>query len=98
VSKQLVSIENYGEYSSNNYGAHSLMVDVGDLRLWFSYETVVALQGRTGSRRVCENIWGATTGKHLNWIDGGDKKSRLPADQFDKELAQMLEQHNLIVR
>jgi len=33
---------------------------------------------------VSENVWSRTTGKHLTQIDGGDKKSRIPHDQFVK--------------
>ena len=36
---ELPTIRNYGEYSGNgNYGAHSLMVEVGPLWVWYSYE------------------------------------------------------------
>lgn len=61
-----VSIRNYGDYSSRNYGAHSLEVDIGDLRLWFSYHTVVAFHAPGQHRMVRQNDWGTTTGKHLN--------------------------------
>lgn len=90
-----VSIRSYGDYSSDNYGAHSLRVSIGSLELYFSYQTVVAFHSNKG-RRVCENVWGTTTGKHLNWIDGGNKKSRLPSDQFDAELQQVLRDYNLV--
>ena len=33
---------NYGNYSSNNYGAHSLAFQLGDVTVYFSYETPVA--------------------------------------------------------
>jgi hypothetical protein len=44
---------------------------------------------------VHENVWGTTTGKHLNAIDGGDKKSRLKSAEFEKELNDALFKHNL---
>ncbi len=91
-----VRIRNYGEYSSKNYGAHSLEVDIGNLTLYFSYDTVIAFSDGQG-RKVSENAWGTTTGKHLNWIDGGDKKSRLPRKQFEAELNKVLKQHKLVV-
>ena len=67
-------------------------VTVGDVTLWFSYETVVGFRDwRTGrGLRVTQNYWGPTTGKHLNWIDNGDKASRLDADDFKLELIQSL--------
>lgn len=86
-----VAIESYGEYSSENYGAHALRVTVGSLSLWFSYKTPVAFACPGRARTVCENCWGPTTGKHLNWIDGGEphmKKARLPREQFDAALTE----------
>lgn len=81
---RLPEISNYGEYSSDNYGAHSLRVDIGPLTVWYSYRTPVAFHLRGNPRVVHENIWGRTTGKHLNWIDGGNKKSRVDADEFQR--------------
>jgi len=89
-------IRSYGEYSSNNYGAHSLVVDIGPLNLWFSYETIVGFSDG-GGIKVCENQWGSTTGKHLNWIDGGNKKNRLKAEEFDRQLKEVLKKHDLLV-
>ena len=53
--------------------------------LWFSYRTVVAFQRGWGPIVVRENSWSTTTGKHLNYIDGGDaaaKRKRLSGDAF----------------
>ena len=90
----LARIRNYGNYSSDNYGAHSLQVDIGSLTLWFSYQTIVAFQN-SGGRRVIQNQWRSTTGKHLNWIDGGNKRERLSSEQFEAELAEVLRAHDL---
>lgn len=89
-----ISVSGYGRYESQNYGVNCLRVDVGGLRLWFSYSTVIAFQA-DGPARVCENCWAQTTGKHLNWIDGGDKAARLGRGQFEAELAAVLKAHNL---
>jgi hypothetical protein len=83
-----ISKRSYGEYKGHNYGAHTLVITVNGTRFWFSYDTVVAFEGPNGLR-VSENCWQQTTGKHLNWIDGGNKKSRLPSEQFEKELAEL---------
>uniref|UniRef100_A0A6M3LNP1 DUF8033 domain-containing protein n=1 Tax=viral metagenome TaxID=1070528 RepID=A0A6M3LNP1_9ZZZZ len=91
-----ISKRNYGEYSSDNYGSHTQQVDIGNVRLFFSYDTVVAFNDN-GRNIVCENVWGTTTGKHLNWIDGGDKKARLSSEKFNHLLNEMLKSHNLIV-
>ena len=91
-----ISKRNYGEYSSDNYGAHSQEINIGKVRLYFSYDTVVAFNDN-GYNVVCENAWGTTTGKHLNWIDSGNKKGRLPGVEFKQQLKEMLKRHNLAI-
>lgn len=87
----LPTVNNYmgRRYSSDNYGAHSLEVDLGLLCLYYSYKTVVAFRYK-GKLTVRVNDWSTTTGKHLNEIDGGDKKSRIEGEKFEKQLAQVL--------
>lgn len=83
--------ENYGKYSSDNYGAHTLVfTDARGMNFYYSYKTLVAFSGGKHGLVVHENVWGNTTGKHLNWIDGGDKKSRVSSDRFDELLADEL--------
>lgn len=86
-NKNLPTISNYGDYSSSNYGAHSLKVSFDNLDLYYSYETVVAFN--FNHLVVSENCWGTTTGKHLNWINS-DKKERIPRDQFENQLSEVL--------
>lgn len=79
----LPSFNTYGNYSSDNYGAHAMhFIDGKDCEYWFSYQTLVAFRGPSGKRYVRQNDWSTTTGKHLNAIDGGNKKDRLPAQAF----------------
>ena len=91
----LPTIYNYGNYSSENYGAHCMALEIPRSRkdkhgitLYFSYSTLVAFRGYVNEKQyglfVCKNIWGTTTGKHLNFIDGGAKTSRLDSDTFEK--------------
>ena len=91
---ELPTIVGYGQYASSNYGAHALRVDVGPIRVWYSYETAVAFQVDGHERVVHENGWGTTTGKHLNWIDNGDKKTRVSGAEFqrlwDEQVAPLL--------
>ena len=55
------------------------------ISVWVSYETIVAFYD--GDHLVvCDNVWGTTTGKHLNSIDGGRKINRLPYKEFNKKL------------
>lgn len=85
---------NYGEYSSGNYGANSIAIEMGDRRVYYSYDTPVAFRGYNSKGEyfncVHQNDWGTTTGKHLNWIDGGNKKSRLNDNEFQKQLQEFL--------
>ena len=82
-----ISKWNYGEYSSDNYGAHSLAFETAQGVFYFSYDTCVAFKSsKTHNFYVRENVWGSTTGKHLNWIDGGNKKNRLTKEDFEKVL------------
>ena len=81
----LPQIESYGEYASNNYGAHSLRVTLGVVQVWFSYQTIVAFCTPKTGLVVSENCWGTTTGKHLNWIDQQNKSSRVSRNQFEEK-------------
>ena len=51
-------------------------VTVGDLTVWFSYRTPIAFRTPDTGRIVCENVWSKTTGKHLSWLDGGDREAK----------------------
>ena len=55
-------------------------VTLGKLTLFFSYETVVGFSTPKTGLCVSENIWGTTTGKHLNIIS--DKTQRIPREEF----------------
>lgn len=80
----LPHISTYGQYSSGNYGANTIYVNIGPLEVWYSYRTPVAFRVQGHNRVVHENDWSTTTGKHLNWIDGGDKRSRVSASEFER--------------
>lgn len=87
-----VSIKNYGNYSSDNYGS-SRMVIVGNLDLYFSYETVIAFRDG-GQLTIRQNDWSTTTGRHLNAINT-DKKARIPSAEFEAKLNETLTKHGL---
>ncbi len=67
----------------------AVRIDIGGLTLWFSYHTLVAFCMAGRPPVVHQNVWGPTTGKHLNIIDGGDKDSRVSKDEFDLRWAQL---------
>ena len=88
-------IKTYGEYKTHNYGVNCLYVELGPVTLYYSYKEIVAFTHK-GTRTVCENCWGNTTGKHLNWLDGRDHENRVPRHEFEAKLVDVLKEHNLV--
>lgn len=86
----LPMFETYGRYASRNYGAHALVFSVGDRDFYFSYKTLVAFRVPGYGLVVSDNVWGPTTGKHLNWIDGGAKDARLSRTKFEAKAKEAL--------
>lgn len=74
-------------YCGNSPSAQSnaKCVEIGDVELYFSYETIVGLRYR-GRTVVTQNTWGPTTGKHLNAIDGGNKADRVTMTELLAEI------------
>lgn len=70
--------------------AHAIRDTQGN-EFFFSYQTLVAFRPIKGAFAgvvlVRKNEWSTTTGKHLNWIDGGDSVARfqrVPGDEFER--------------
>lgn len=82
----LPTIESYA-------GEHAQRLDIGNLTVWFSYKTVIAFKVLGGARVVRENDWGPTTGKHLNAIDGGNRKGRVSGAEFEAQWAMQVGPH-----
>jgi len=63
-------------------------IQMGDTIIWFSYTTPVAFSNTKTGRIVRQNEWSTTTGKHLNYIDGGGeaKKRRVDRETFEAKL------------
>lgn len=66
--------------------ANLTTVTVRDLTIYFSYTTPVAFESEGRGLVVSENIWGTTTGKHLNLINKV-KSHRIPNEVFMAQLA-----------
>lgn len=80
---------NYGNYSSDNYGSHTqAFSDSEGHSYYFSYNTLIAVVTRTGEEFIRENVWGQTTGKHLNWINP-DHSIRLSGDEFETAVTKL---------
>lgn len=82
----MVRLRNMNENTARNFN----MVEVGNLDLYFSYETVVAFRSPKTGLVISENVWSSTTGKHLNWINP-DKDRRVKHEEFEKLLKETLE-------
>lgn len=49
-----------------NESEHAICVDLGEIRLYYSYEMPVAFWIAGEGMAVSENVWTRTTGKHIN--------------------------------
>jgi hypothetical protein len=91
--RELPKFRSYGDYKSDNYGAHCLAFTLGRLTVYFSYKTPVAFESPRTGLIVRDNDWGPTTGKHLNWIDGGNKAKRISGTTFEDRLGKLLDNY-----
>ncbi len=57
--------------------------------VWYSYQTPIAYEVEGLPRRVSENVWSVTTGKHLNYLEP-DKGARVPWETFAGEIANVM--------
>lgn len=62
---------------------------LGPLTIWFSYETPIGYAFPGLGTITRENDWSTVTGKHLRNIPGDNKASRIPGEQFEKQLAEI---------
>lgn len=69
------------DFYNNNTAKNAPRLTINGVQFYFSYSTVVAVR-YNGNLHVIQNYWKHTTGKHLNWIDGGNKTDRLDDDAF----------------
>ncbi len=63
-------------------------VTIGGLTLWFSYETCIGFKVGINRPVASENVWGPTTGRHLN--EFSSKDDRIPRDAFEEKLNEVL--------
>ena len=92
VSLKNVRCFNYGNYSSDNYGTNSLCFEIESNKFFFSYETLIAFV-IDGEFHIIKNLWGTTTGKHLNWIDD-DKSIRETPEEFENNYNRLMKRGN----
>ncbi len=61
-------------------------VGFAGFRFYYSYKTCIAFYVSGVGEFVCENDWGPTTGKHINYVSS-DKTNRLPREEFNRLLS-----------
>lgn len=75
--------------------ANAMRFELGDLTIWFSYETPVAFHTLQTGLVVRKNEWGPTTGKHLNMIEAqAGARLEAPSDRVSgDEFRKLFQQH-----
>ncbi len=58
------------------------IVNVNDYKFYISHGKCIAFRDPDGEMAISQNVWGNSTGMHLNWINR-DKKIRIPRDAFE---------------
>lgn len=76
---ELPTFEKYNGKTGN-----ALVFTLGEVDVYFSYDTPVAFRSPSTGLVVRRNDWGPTTGRHLTAIDGGDKKARVSGPEFER--------------
>lgn len=87
-----VSIWNYARGNNNK----AIYIEYLNVTFYMSYNTCIAFNSVSTGLVIQDNIWGNTTGAHLNAIDGGDllaKSKRVNSRQFASKLAEMEQSH-----
>lgn len=85
----LIKTQTFAKGDRNSY------VKVGDLELYFSYQTLVAFRSPATGLKIRENEWGSTTGAHLNAIDNGEGE-RMNGRDFEIEVEKFLKTKGLL--
>lgn len=67
---------------------------LGSITLYYSYDTIIGFCTPNTGLCVTENVWGTTTGRHLNMIS--EKKDRIPREEFKKRLESIVLDINIL--
>jgi hypothetical protein len=87
-----ISVWNYARGNNNK----AIYIEFLNVTFYMSYNTCVAFNSVSTGLVIQDNIWGNTTGAHLNAIDGGDllaKSKRVNSRQFAEKMLQMEQGH-----
>lgn len=81
----LPKISHYYRRPTGRLSETATLVEIGNLSIWFSYQTPVAFQVGGHPRVISNNYWGSATGAHINAIDS-DKSRRIGGTEFESRL------------
>ena len=72
--------------------ANFSIVHLNSYSIAFSYETAIGFREDNHLWVVRENDWSNTTGKHLNYLDGGieHKRYRIAGSEFEERLSKLV--------
>ena len=85
---QPIKVWKYARGNNNK----AIYIDYMNVTFYMSYDTCIAFSSIPTGLVVQHNIWGNTTGAHLNAIDGGDighKAKRVNSREFKAKIAEM---------
>lgn len=78
----------------------AIYIDAINVTYYMSYDTCIAFDSVATGLVIRDNIWGTTTGAHLNAIDGGEllaKSKRVNTKQFFQKIEEMEAAHRSAV-
>lgn len=61
-------------------------ITIGDLKIWFSYETPIAIKKNESNVIIQESTWSKATGKHINYIKSNYNYLQVSQMDFELEL------------
>jgi hypothetical protein len=82
---------NYYKEGSNS-SAVAFRDENSGFTYFYSYNTLVAFEHTLSGLVVRENVWGVTTGKHLNAIDGGSVDAKIERVTYYEDFKKKLEE------
>jgi hypothetical protein len=80
----------YGKYYSPTGHINTTYITIGTTKIYYSYDTIIAFSHHSQPLYMIENLWGPTTGKHMNWIKRHHIDYKvLPRHEFENKLSQL---------
>lgn len=65
-------------------------ISIAGYTYFFSYETPIAFKPHGSPAYVTQNMWGKTTGKHINYIKEHYDHIQISKQEFDEAMAMMI--------